>query len=294
VRIKKMKKEAMFYDKLESQRVHCYLCPHNCRIAEDGRGICGVRKNVEGTLYSLNYGEISSIAVDPIEKKPLSRFHPGAYILSVGSVGCNLKCPFCQNHSIAQVKPEELNTYYSDSDEIVTKAVDLKNQGNIGIAYTYNEASIWYEFVYETAKKAREAGLLNVLVTNGYIGKEPLKQILPYIDAMNIDLKAFNEKFYRELVKGGLEEVKETIRLSSEQCHVEITTLVIPGWNDSVEEMEEQSKWIASLSPEIPLHLSRYFPRYLMNDKPATPAATLTELKKTADRRLRYVYLGNI
>lgn len=287
-------KEAMFYEKLENQRVHCFLCPHNCSISADGRGICGVRKNVDGTLYSLNYGEISSIGVDPIEKKPLHRFHPGTYILSVGSVGCNLKCPFCQNHSIAQVKPEGLNTYYTESGDVVAKALSLKNQGNIGIAYTYNEPSIWYEFVYETAKKAKEKGLLNVLVTNGYISEEPLMQILPYIDAMNIDLKAFSHKFYKELVKGGLDEVKETIRRSAEHCHVEITTLVIPGWNDSPEEMEEQSKWLASLSPDIPLHLSRYFPKYLMNDRPMTPLASLTELKKTADRHLRYVYLGNV
>ncbi len=286
--------EAMFYEKLDSKRVHCFLCPHHCNIPQDGRGLCGARKNMDGTLYSLNYGEISSIGVDPIEKKPLNRFHPGTYILSVGSAGCNLKCPFCQNHSIAQVKPEEIHTYHADSDEIIAKAVSLKNQGNIGIAYTYNEPSVWYEFVYETARKANKEGLLNVLVTNGYISEEPLIQILPYIDAMNIDLKAYNDRFYRELVKGGLEEVKETIRRSAASCHVEVTTLVIPGWNDSVEEMEEMSKWLAALSPEIPLHLSRYFPKYEMTDRPPMPLNTLTELKKTAGRHLRYVYLGNV
>lgn len=289
-----MKKEAMFYEKLDDHKVHCYLCPHNCRIPKGGRGLCGVRKNIDGSLYSLNFGEISSIGVDPVEKKPLNRFHPGTYILSVGSVGCNLKCPFCQNHSIAQVKPEEIHTYYSGSDEIVAKALELRRQGNIGIAYTYNEPSIWYEFVYETVKKAKEKGLLNVLVTNGYIGEEPLAQLLPYIDAMNIDLKAFNDKFYSELVKGGLQEVKETIRRSSKHCHVEVTTLIVPGWNDSIEEMEEEAGWLASLSPDIPLHLSRYFPKYLMTDRQATPVNTLSELKKTAERHLKYVYLGNI
>jgi pyruvate formate lyase activating enzyme len=289
-----MKKEAMFYEKLDDNKVHCFLCPHNCRISEEGRGLCGVRNNIGGTLYSLNYGEISSIGVDPIEKKPLNRFHPGTYILSVGSVGCNLKCPFCQNHSIAQVKPEEINTHYAASDEIVAKALDLRKHGNIGIAYTYNEPSIWYEFVYETAKKAKEKGLLNVLVTNGYIGGEPLMQLLPYVDAMNIDLKAYNDKFYSELVKGGLEVVKETIRLSAAHCHVEVTTLVIPGWNDSQEEMEEEARWLASLSPDIPLHLSRFFPKYLMTDRPATSLNTLIDLKKTADRYLKYVYLGNV
>lgn len=289
-----MKKEAMFYEKLDDKKVHCFLCPHNCSISAEGRGLCGVRRNIDGTLYSLNYGEISSIGVDPIEKKPLNRFHPGAYILSVGSVGCNLKCPFCQNHSIAQVKSEEINTHYASSDEIVAKALDLRKQGNIGIAYTYNEPSIWYEFVYETAKKANDKGLLNVLVTNGYIGIEPLMQLLPYVDAMNIDLKAYNDKFYSELVKGGLEDVKETIRRSAAHCHVEVTTLVIPGWNDSREEMEEEARWLASLSRDIPLHLSRYFPKYQMTDRAPTPLDTLIDLKKTADRYLKYVYLGNV
>lgn len=289
-----MKREAMFYEKLEDHRVHCRLCPHNCIIPQDGRGICGVRRNTDGTLYSLNYGAVTSIGVDPIEKKPLHRFHPGADILSIGSVGCNLKCPFCQNHTIARVKPEEIHMHHATSDDIIAKAVSLKKEGNIGIAYTYNEPTIWYEFVYETAQKARNNGLLNVLVTNGFISQEPLKQILPYIDAMNIDLKAFHDKFYKELVKGGLEEVKETIKESSSRCHVEVTTLIIPGWNDSVEEMEQMAKWLASLSADIPLHLSRYFPKFEMTDKPPTSLNTLTELRLVAERYLNYVYLGNV
>lgn len=288
------KKEAMFYEKLDMGGVHCYLCPQQCYIPKGSRGLCGVRQNIDGILYSLNYGEISSIGIDPIEKKPLNRFHPSTYILSVGSVGCNLKCPFCQNHSIAQVKPEEIPTHHAESDEIVAKAVELKKQSNIGIAYTYNEPSIWYEFVYETAKKAKEEGLLNVLVTNGYISEEPLNQLLPYIDAMNIDLKAYNDKFYTELVKGNLKEVKETIKRCARHCHVEVTTLIIPGWNDSIDEMEEMTQWLASLSPEIPLHLSRYFPKYKMTDRPPTSLDSLVELKKVAERHLRYVYLGNI
>ena len=288
------RKEAMFYEKLKDKRVRCFLCPHNCNIPDGGSGICGVRQNTGGILYSLNYGEIASIAVDPIEKKPLNRFHPGSYILSIGSVGCNLRCPFCQNHRIARVKPQEVSTYHTSSDEIVKKAVSLRSQGNIGIAYTYNEPSIWYEFVYETAKLAKEKELLNILVTNGYIGKEPLKRLLPYIDAMNIDLKAYNGRFYKELVKGGLEEVRETIRGSVKHCHIEITTLVIPGWNDSLEEMEEMAKWLSSLSRDIPLHLSRYFPNYEMTDRPPTPHNTLIELKRIAERHLNYVYLGNV
>lgn len=289
-----MRKEALFYEKIENGKIHCFLCPHHCRIPRDGRGICGVRKNIGGTLYSLNYGEITSIGVDPIEKKPLNRFHPGTWILSAGSVGCNLRCPFCQNHSIARVKPEEIHTHRADSDEIVARAVSLRSRGNIGIAYTYNEPTIWYEFVYETSVKAKEKELLNVLVTNGYIEKDPLEEILPYIDAMNIDLKAYNDKFYRELVKGGLEEVKETIRRSVRHCHVEVTTLVIPGWSDSPKEMEEMARWLASLSPDLPLHLSRYFPHYEMADRPPTPLDTLLELKRIASRHLKYVYLGNV
>ncbi|MEL7654989.1 MAG: AmmeMemoRadiSam system radical SAM enzyme [Bacillota bacterium] len=288
------KKEAMFYKKLDQKKVHCYLCPHNCHIQADGRGICGVRKNIDGVLYSRNYGLVSSIAVDPIEKKPLNRFHPGSYILSVGSVGCNFKCPFCQNYGIAQVKPEEVNLQYVTKEEIISKAISLKRQGNIGIAYTYNEPSIWYEFVYETARLAKEKDLLNVLVTNGYISQEPLEQILPYIDAMNIDLKAFNQRFYQDLVKGGLEDVKATIQKAAAKCHVEVTTLVIPGWNDSVEEMEQEAKWLASLSQDIPLHLSRYFPRYEMTDRPPTSVESLKELKSVAEQYLNYVYLGNV
>lgn len=288
------RKEAMFYEKQQSGRVHCFLCPHNCNIPLDGMGICGVRKNTAGTLYSLNYEQVSSLAIDPIEKKPLRNFHPGSYILSVGSFGCNFKCPFCQNHSIARICGDEVDTTRIKSADLVAKAIDLKSQGNIGIAYTYNEPSIWYEYVYETAKLAKEEGLLNVLVTNGYISPKPLAQILPYIDAMNIDLKGFTEGFYKEIVKGGLQEVKATIEQSAKKCHVEITTLVIPGLNDCKDEITEMSKWLSTISPDLPLHLSRYFPKYEMTDKPPTSVQTLTELESTARKYLNYVYLGNV
>ena len=289
-----MKKEAMFYEKEGYGAVHCFLCPHHCRIPEGGRGNCGVRQNSSGILYTLNYGELSSVGVDPIEKKPLNRFHPGSFILSVGSIGCNLKCPFCQNHNIARVKPEEVNTLSSSSEEIVEKAISLKSQGNIGVAYTYNEPTIWYEFVRDTARLAKERGLLNVMITNGYISREPLDQLLPDIDAMNIDLKAYNAEFYKSVLKGGLEEVKAAIEMSAARCHVEVTTLVIPGWNDSPREIEEMAKWLSSLSPELPLHLSRYFPRYELTDKPPTPLETLEKLKEIAELHLNHVYLGNI
>ena len=287
-------KEAMFYEKQQNSSVLCRLCPHNCAISPDGTGICGVKKNTNGILYSRIFNHVSSLAFDPIEKKPLSRFHHGSYILSVGSVGCNLKCPFCQNHSIARIKPNEVDTIITSSEDLVKKAIELKTQGNIGIAYTYNEPTIWYEYVYETAKLAKSKGLINVLVTNGYINREPLEKILPYINAMNIDLKAYNDEFYRKIVKGSLEDVKATIETSAKKCHVEITTLIIPGLNDSIDEISEMSKWLSSISSDIPLHLSRFFPSYEMKDKLPTSVKILTDLKHAARRYLTYVYLGNV
>ena len=287
-------KEAMYYEKLPDSIVKCVLCPHNCVISPGGIGICGVRKNIEGVLYSMIYEKVSSIAFDPIEKKPLYKFHPGTYILSVGSVGCNFRCPFCQNYSIARTAPDMVETTTIASSQLVSKALSLKDQGNIGIAYTYNEPTIWYEYVYETARLAKEKGLLNVLVTNGFINPEPLENLLPFIDAMNIDLKGYSEGFYKDVVKGRLESVKNTIRMAAVKCHVEVTTLIIPGLNDSVEEMTEMSKWLASISPDIPLHLSRFFPRYMMQDKPMTPMKTLSELESIASEHLNNVYMGNV
>ena len=183
-------KQAMYYEKIEDLKVHCFLCPHNCVIKPDSSGICRARKNVSGDLFSINYGEIASLSLDPIEKKPLNRFHPGSFILSAGTFGCNLKCSFCQNWSIAQEKP---NTVNISPSHLVEKAIELKTENNIGIAYTYNEPSIWYEFIYETSGIAKEEGLYNVLVTNGFISEEPLRKLLPFIDAMNIDVKAYTD-----------------------------------------------------------------------------------------------------
>jgi len=218
-------KQAMYYEKTEDSKVRCYLCPHNCVIKPGGLGVCRARKNVDGDLYSLNYGKITSIALDPIEKKPLYRFHPGKEILSVGTFGCNFKCSFCQNWRIAH---EDARTADITPEQLAGKAEELTAAGNIGIAYTYNEPSIWYEFVYETAKIARAKKLENVLVTNGFISREPLENLLPYIDAMNIDVKAFTDKFYKDICKGALEHVKETVEIAAAKCHVEVTTLVIP------------------------------------------------------------------
>lgn len=281
-------KEAMYYKKLDEKRVQCFLCPHNCNIGEGNRGACRVRKNVGGILYSLNYNRISSIAMDPVEKKPLYHFYPGSYILSAGTIGCNLKCSFCQNYQIAQ---NDATTEEITPEGLVSIAEEQRD--NIGVAYTYNEPSIWYEFVVESARLVKLRGLKNVLVTNGFISEEPLKNLLPYIDAMNIDVKGFTEKYYREVCKGILEPVKRTVEIASKRCHVEITTLVVTDLNDSIEEIGEISKWISSLNKDIPLHLSRYFPNYKLSNDP-TPVSTLMAASEEAKKHLNYVYVGNI
>ena len=282
-------KEALYYKKLEDNRVQCILCPHNCNIGEGGRGACRVRKNDGGTLYTLNYNKISSLSLDPIEKKPLYHFYPGSNILSAGSIGCNLKCSFCQNYHIAQeedVKTEEITA---------SKLVDIarSQENNIGLAFTYNEPSIWFEFVYETVTISKYYGLKNVLVTNGFINEKPLKDILPFIDAMNIDVKGFTEKYYKDICKGLLEPVKKIVELAAPQCHVEITTLVVSDLNDSIEEIGQIASWLSSIDKNIPLHLSRYFPNYKLSNAP-TPVITLIAAKKEAEKYLRYVYIGNV
>lgn len=282
---------AMYFQKIEDSKVHCYLCPHNCVIKPDGIGACRARKNIGGELYSLNYGQITSMGLDPIEKKPLYRFHPGSQILSAGTFGCNLKCSFCQNWSIAHENPRSIK---ATPEELAQKALEFTDEGNIGIAYTYNEPSIWYEYVLETSKLAKEKGLANVLVTNGFITKEPLLELLPYIDAMNIDVKAFTASFYYDICKGTLDNVLETVAIAVPKSHVEVTTLVVPGLNDALDEIGSLAKWLASISPEIPLHLTRYFPNYKMQDRPPTPRETLYKARDKALESLKYVYVGNV
>lgn len=273
-------------------RVRCKICPHHCYIEEGQLGLCRARTNKNGEIICENYGRLTAIALDPIEKKPLYRFYPGSRILSVGSYGCNLNCPFCQNCDISMVGARDIETTEISCEELVRKALNLKNRGNIGIAYTYNEPLIGYEFVRDCAGLAREQGLKNVLVTNGFICEEPLLKLLPLIDALNIDLKGFREDYYHKL-RGELAVVKRSIELAAAKAHVEITTLIVPGENDSEEEMEELSGWLAELNPEIPLHISRFFPRWRMSDKEPTPVKQVYRLADIARRKLKYVYEGN-
>ena len=271
----------------------CTLCFHHCILSENQTGFCRARKNVDGKIMPVSYGHVTSVALDPIEKKPLHRFYPGRRILSIGGFGCNLRCPFCQNHDISMADEIHAKTTPFPPEQALKLALDLLNQGNIGIAYTYNEPLISYEYVYDTAKLIHEAGLKNVLVTNGTIEEEPLRRLMPYIDALNIDLKGFTQDFYDKL-HGDLASVKRTIAIANESAHVEITTLVIPGENDSEEDMENEAKWIASLDPDIPLHLSRFFPHYHWRDRPITPIETLHKLEAIAKKHLKHVYLGNV
>lgn len=263
-------------------------------MIEDGHtGFCGARSNVDGKVTCTNYGKVTSLALDPIEKKPLHRYMPGSGILSVGSYGCNLRCPFCQNCDISMADMSTAKTYSLSPQQLVDKALEQRASGNIGIAYTYNEPLIGYEYVFDCASLAQNSGLKNVLVTNGYVCEKPLRGILPLIDAMNIDLKGFTEAFYKKL-SGDLETVKRTITIAAESCHIEVTTLIIPGENDSDTEMASLSQWLAAVRPDIPLHLSRFFPRYHYKDKSPTPAETLYRLRDIAKQHLKYVYLGNI
>ncbi len=273
-------------------KIKCPICPNNCMLSEGQVGLCRARMNKDGKMICENYGKLTSIAPDPIEKKPLYRFFPGKMILSVGSYGCNLRCPFCQNHEISMADDDKVGTYQTPPDCLVDMALSMKDRNNIGIAYTYNEPLISYEYVMDCSVLAREKGLKNVLVTNGYVCREPLNNLLPYIDAMNIDLKAFNEDFYRKM-SGDLETVKNTIAIAAKSCHVEVTTLVIPGENDSAEEIKSASRWIASIDENIPYHISAFYPRYKYSDKRPTSRKSVYDLVEEAKKYLKYVYPGN-
>ena len=273
-------------------KTHCELCFHHCALNEGQTGLCRARACQDGKIVCLNYGKLTSLALDPIEKKPLRRFHPGSLILSVGSFGCNLRCPFCQNHEISMAGDSGIPTVEVSPEQLAAKAAELVPHGNIGVAYTYNEPLIGYEYVQDCASLVHEQGMVNVLVTNGTVEEEPWRALLPLIDASNIDLKGFTPAWYRQL-GGNLETVKRSIALAAERCHVEVTTLLIPGENDSEEEIRELARWLASISSEIPLHLSRFFPQYQMVDRLPTPVEQVYRLAEAARGYLSYVYTGN-
>ena len=282
-----MLKEALFWEKREDGKIHCLLCPVSCIIAEGKIGVCMGRKNQNGILYATNYGRVVSIAIDPIEKKPLYHFYPGTEILSTGPNGCNLKCGHCQNWYISQV---ESPTEYVPPEKLIELALKYNS---IGIAYTYTEPFIWYEYIKDTARLAQQKNLKNVLVTNGYINEPPLLELLPLIDAMNIDVKSMENDFYRNICKGKVEPVLKATELSVKKgVHVEITNLLMPTLNDSDEQIKKLVDWLAGIDDKIPLHFSRYFPCYKI-DLPSTPVATLERAFKIAREKLKYVYVGN-
>ena len=274
-------------------KVECNLCYHHCNLTENQIGICRGRINIGGKITAANYGRITALALDHIEKKPLRHFYPNSKILSVGSFGCNLKCGFCQNNEISMAGMNDLKTQYVTPESLIKIALDLKPEGNIGIAYTYNEPLIGYEFVMDCAKLAKEYDLKNAVVTNGCFCEEPMKELLPYIDALNIDLKGFTDKFYKN-ISGDLDTVKNFIKLAYKYSHIEITTLIIPEENDSEEEMINLSKFLSSINKDIPLHISRFFPCYNMMDKKPTDVDTVYKLANIARMQLNYVYEGNV
>lgn len=284
-----MSQDALYWER-ENNRIRCQLCPHHCLIADGKSGICAVRLNKAGSLKTENYGEITALAVDPVEKKPLYHFKPGKRILSVGSFGCNFSCEFCQNYSIAH---HRVKSEFLPPEQLAASSTAPYN--NIGIAFTYNEPMIWYEYIYHTAKILKEISphLSIVLVTNGYVEAAPLENLLPYVDAINVDLKSMQQKYYRKICGGDLEPVLRTIEMAQEKCHIEITTLLVNGLNDSEEETEKIADYISSLNNNIPIHLSRYFPSYKMT-RPATNINLMKRASEIARKYLNYVYLGNL
>lgn len=289
-----MKRDARFWKPLVDKKVQCNLCPHNCKVKDEGLGVCGVRKNENGKLYTLIYGSCSSVAADPIEKKPLYHFYPGTNVFSLGTVGCNFKCEHCQNFSISTATPD----YRYIREIMPDQAVELARGYNCqGIAWTYNEPSIWHEYSFDSAKLAKKTGLYTVYVSNGYINEEPLKEISPYLDAMNVDVKALSDDFYKKICKARLEPVLQTCeRVKELDIHLEVTYLVIPGYNDSTDEVKRFCSWVVDkLGDSTPVHFSRFHPHHRMTDVPMTPIETLLKIYDLAKQNgILYPYLGNV
>ena len=283
----------------------CNVCFRHCELRDGQTGPCGARIASGGKVEPLYYGRISSLALDPIEKKPLKQFHPGTMILSVGSLGCNLRCPFCQNHEIARREGNRDFTVGTESmspEQLADLAARCVPRNSIGVAFTYNEPLVCWEYVRDAAKLVHGKQMLNVMVTNGTANLEILSELLPHIDAMNIDLKGFTDRYYREVLGGDRQMVMAFIREAVKYCHIELTTLIVPGENDNVDEMNALGEWVAGLKDvhsgrqgrEIPLHVSRFFPRYHMTDRPPTDVSILFSLVETARKHLLYVYPGNV
>jgi pyruvate formate lyase activating enzyme len=289
--------EAYLYEPLKEKKVKCNLCSHRCIIKDGKRGICGVRENQGGILKTLVYGKLIASHIDPIEKKPLFHFMPGSPSYSIATVGCNFKCLFCQNADISQM-PSDHNGMITGDLYTPEDVVDAAIKGNCkSIAYTYTEPTIFFEFAFDTAKLAHAKGIKNVFVTNGYMTSEAVHMISPYLDAANVDLKAFNESFYKEIVKARLEPVKKTLRvMKSLGIFVEVTTLLIPGLNDDKKELEKLALFLVkSLGPETPWHVSAFYPTYRLTDRPPTPVETLVMAREIGIKAgLKYVYIGNV
>lgn len=286
--------EALWYTKKDNKNVVCMLCPFQCLLSAGQRGQCGVRINKQGVLYTQVYGEVAAAHVDPIRKKPLNHFLPGSRSFSIGTAGCNLHCKFCQNWQLSQSRPEDLNTERFLPDDIVRDALKFKCKS---VSYTYNEPIIFYEYVVDTAKKAKAAGLYNVLVTAGYINEEPLRALAKYIDAAHVDLKSFSEEYYRSVVSGSLPVVQRTLRiLREEHVWVEVVYLVVPTLNDDMADIEKMCRWIKEvLGADTPIHFSRFYPMYKLKDLPPTPVKMLEAARSAALRAgLKYVYIGNV
>lgn len=286
-------KEALYYKTLNGKIV-CELCPHLCTIKNGNYGICGVRKNIEETLFSENFSLLSAVNFDPIEKKPLYHFYPGSEILSIGSIGCNMTCKFCQNWQISQKTAFDIDHVSSYTSEEITRMAKIR-RNNIGVAYTYNEPTVGFEFMLETATLVKASAMKNVMVSNGFINEQPLNELINYIDAFNIDLKAFNDVFYKQQTGARIEQVKKALKLIAQKGrHLEITCLIIPTLNDNEKEFTEMINWISGeLGKKTVLHLSRYHPMYKL-DIHSTESSTLENLYSIASSKLDYVYVGNI
>ena len=286
--------ECSYYRTLDDGRVECQLCPHHCHIANGKTGICRSRRNEDGVLRSLVYGKPCSLAIDPIEKKPLYHFHPGTKCLSIACTGCNFRCLNCQNHEISQMSPSDVGHYNLTPQDVVALC---REHHCPGIAYTYTEPLTYLEYIVDTAQLARENGLWNILVTAGYVCQEPLNDLLPYLDAANIDLKSFSDSIYQHVSGGHLQPVLDTIlAMHDAGVWIELTNLIIPGINDDLQMIRQMCRWIVDNGlADQPLHFSRFFPRYRMENFPPTPVSTLNEAKEIAlEEGIKHVYLGNV